>query len=51
MQKGISAKRLKSIGMGEKYPIAPNENPDKSDNPEGRQLNRRVEFNVVQPKN
>jgi OmpA-OmpF porin, OOP family len=27
--------------------VAPNTNPDGSDNPEGRQLNRRVEVLVV----
>lgn len=47
IKKGISAKRLKAIGMGEEQPIAPNENPDKTDNPDGRKLNRRVEFNVL----
>jgi outer membrane protein OmpA-like peptidoglycan-associated protein len=29
---------------GEKHPVAPNENPDGSDNPAGRQKNRRVEL-------
>ncbi len=45
--KGILATRIKTIGRGESQPIAPNENPDKTDNPEGRQLNRRVEFKIV----
>ncbi|HQU57969.1 MAG: OmpA family protein [Phaeodactylibacter sp.] len=30
--------------MGKKRPVAPNSNPDGSDNPEGRQKNRRVNF-------
>jgi len=30
-------------GFGEASPVAPNANPDGSDNPAGRQLNRRVE--------
>lgn len=33
-------------GRGESQPIAPNENPDGSDNAAGRQLNRRVEVFV-----
>jgi len=28
-------------------PVAPNANADGSDNPEGRQLNRRVEFKIM----
>jgi outer membrane protein OmpA-like peptidoglycan-associated protein len=31
-------------GHGETQPVAPNENPDGSDNPEGRAINRRVEI-------
>ncbi|MDO4243121.1 MAG: OmpA family protein [Actinomyces sp.] len=37
---------LESAGYGETQPVAPNENPDGSDNPAGRQLNRRVEVFV-----
>lgn len=33
----------KVVGYGEKKPIAPNAKPDGSDDPEGRQKNRRVE--------
>lgn len=47
VKKGISAKRLKTKGMGEKNPVAPNKNDDKSDNLEGRKLNRRVEFVII----
>jgi outer membrane protein OmpA-like peptidoglycan-associated protein len=32
--------------LGEANPVAPNANPDGSDNPEGRQKNRRVEIAV-----
>jgi hypothetical protein len=32
---------------GEKAPLAPNKKADGSDNPDGRQLNRRVEFVVI----
>lgn len=45
--KGVARKRLKAKGYGETSPIAPNDNPDGSDNPEGRQMNRRTEFRVV----
>lgn len=45
--KGISSQRFIAIGMGESNPIAINLNPDGSDNPEGRQLNRRVEIKLM----
>ena len=45
--KGISRDRLKAVAKGELHPIASNENPDKTDNPEGRRLNRRVEFKAL----
>jgi outer membrane protein OmpA-like peptidoglycan-associated protein len=44
---GIEAKRLSAIGLGETNFAAINSNPDGSDNPEGRKLNRRVEFEVL----
>ena len=37
---------LDATGFGETRPVAPNENSDGSDNPAGRQLNRRVEVFV-----
>jgi outer membrane protein OmpA-like peptidoglycan-associated protein len=40
----IQSDRLRSEGFGETRPIAPNTNPDGSDNPEGRAQNRRVEI-------
>ncbi|HET6397829.1 MAG TPA: OmpA family protein [Pseudoxanthomonas sp.] len=44
---GIDASRLVGPnGYGESRPIAPNTNPDGSDNPEGRAKNRRTELNV-----
>ncbi len=44
---GIDAGRLVGPhGFGESHPIAPNTNPDGSDNPEGRAQNRRTELNV-----
>lgn len=44
---GIDKKRLESKGFGETVPVAPNENSDGSDNPEGRALNRRTEFQII----
>ncbi len=41
---GIAWGRMKTRGYGESKPIVANKNPDGSDNPEGRQLNRRVSF-------
>ena len=38
--------RIVAVGFGERQPVAPNTNPDGSDNPEGRALNRRVEIVV-----
>lgn len=45
--KGINKTRIKSDYKGESHPVAPNENPDKSDNVEGRTLNRRVETKII----
>lgn len=45
--KGIEKERLVPKGYGESMPIAPNSNPDGTDNPEGRQKNRRTEFKVI----
>jgi len=47
VKKGIKKSRLKYEGFGEEYPIAPNFNLDRTDNPEGRALNRRVEFEFI----
>lgn len=47
MAHGIGADRMTGPnGYGELRPIAPNANPDGSDNPEGRARNRRTELNV-----
>ena len=40
---GLREARLTTRGYGKKYPVAPNTNPDGSDNPAGRAKNRRVE--------
>lgn len=47
VETGIDANRLTARGYGESMPIAPNSNPDGTDNPEGRQKNRRTEFKVT----
>jgi len=41
---GVAWGRMKTRGYGEGKPIYPNKNADGTDNPEGRQLNRRVSF-------
>ncbi|MCP5104343.1 MAG: OmpA family protein [bacterium] len=43
---GADAKIIKTVGYGETKPVAPNTKPDGSDNPDGRQKNRRVEITV-----
>lgn len=45
---GINASRMKAKGYGKTVPAAPNKNTDGTDNPEGRQLNRRVELKVTE---
>lgn len=45
--KGVDVNRLKPAGYGETQPVAPNRNEDGSDNPEGRQKNRRTTFKVL----
>tara|TARA_R110000737_G_scaffold202403_1_gene221607 strand:- start:19817 stop:21892 length:2076 start_codon:yes stop_codon:yes gene_type:complete len=47
IKKGIDKTRLSAKGYGETQPIAPNENLDGSDNPEGREKNRRTAFKVL----
>jgi outer membrane protein OmpA-like peptidoglycan-associated protein len=42
----IAKGQAQSSGYGKKRPVAPNTNPDGSDNPKGRQRNRRVEIVV-----
>lgn len=47
ISKGIKPERLKAKGYGESKPVAPNENADGSDNPEGRAQNRRTDFKII----
>ena len=42
-KKGIDSRRIKAVGYGESKPLATNDDED-----EGRELNRRVEFKVLQ---
>jgi photosystem I P700 chlorophyll a apoprotein A2 len=43
---GAAADAITTRGRGETEPVAPNAKPDGSDDPEGRQKNRRVEITV-----
>lgn len=45
--KGISEDRLVAKGYGYSQPIAPNQFPDGTDNPEGRRLNRRTQIRII----
>ena len=47
IRNGIARDRLSAKGYGESLPVEPNENPDGTDNPEGREKNRRTEFKVI----
>ncbi|MEK9619651.1 MAG: OmpA family protein [Flavobacteriales bacterium] len=47
INRGISFKRIETIGMGEVHPIAENVAADGSDNPTGRAANRRVEIQII----
>ena len=49
IQSGADETRISSSGAGETEPVARNTNPNGSDSPEGRKLNRRVEFRVLTP--
>ena len=46
-KEGLSNVNFESEGFGAKNPVAPNTNPDGSDNPDGRQKNRRVEIIIA----
>jgi outer membrane protein OmpA-like peptidoglycan-associated protein len=48
VQHGIAPDRLVAKGYGESKPIARNTNPDGTDNPTGRQKNRRTEFKILE---
>lgn len=48
IRKGIAPDRLVAKGYGESKPIARNTNRDGTDNPQGRQRNRRTEFKILE---
>lgn len=50
LSKEIDATQTIVKSYGKKMPMAPNKGPDGKDNPEGRMVNRRVDFTVVQEK-
>ena len=43
----VPVARITTAGLGKRQPVAPNQKPDGSDDPEGRQRNRRVEILVL----
>ncbi len=45
--KGVEKGRMIPKGFGEDEPVAPNETAEGKDYPDGRQLNRRVEFKII----
>lgn len=47
VQRGIRAATIQSAGYGQARPKAANVNPDGSDNPKGRDINRRVEVLIA----
>ena len=47
ISKGIQANRVIAKGYGAEEPVASNTNSDGSDNPDGRQQNRRTEVRVI----
>lgn len=47
ISQGIDKSRLVAVGYGEAKPVAQNTNSDGTDNPEGREKNRRTEFKVI----
>jgi len=49
--KGIDKNRFISKGAGEEQSIAINQNPDGTDNPEGRKFNRNVEIRLINYEN
>ena len=49
--KGIDNERFVAKGVGEEDKIAINQNPDGTDNPEGRKYNRRVDIKILRSNN
>lgn len=47
VKQGIDKSRILSRGYGATMPLAPNTKPDGTDNPEGREQNRRTELKIL----
>lgn len=47
IKQGVEPNRISGIGFGFSMPLAPNTNPDGTDNEEGRAKNRRTEFKII----
>ena len=46
---GVAGARLRTVGHGERFPVADNRTPDGRDDPAGRAANRRVEVVIQRP--
>jgi outer membrane protein OmpA-like peptidoglycan-associated protein len=46
---GVAKERLRTTGLGERFPVAANRTPDGRDDPAGRAQNRRVEVVIERP--
>jgi outer membrane protein OmpA-like peptidoglycan-associated protein len=46
---GVAGERLRAVGHGERFPVAPNRGADGRDDPAGRSQNRRVEVVIERP--
>jgi outer membrane protein OmpA-like peptidoglycan-associated protein len=40
---GVAPEKIRTVGLGERFPVAPNRTAEGHDNPQGRAQNRRVE--------
>jgi len=49
IKKGIETTQIRTNWQGESQPIVKNRNPDGTDNPDGRRLNRKVDFSFDEP--
>lgn len=47
VEKGIAKDRMKAVGYGESKPKVPNQTEDGKDDPAGRAINRRTEFQII----
>ena len=46
---GVDSARLRTVGHGERFPVAPNRTAEGRDDPTGRAANRRVEVVIERP--